>query len=115
MNILEDGAALFSAALIAVTVSLFGTSAKATSHSTALPEKMLSTGLILPPMDAANGRLLFVSRECVICHSVNGVGGRDAPMLDARFMDQPMNPFEFAANMWRGADKMVAMQRKDLG
>ena len=30
-------------------------------------------------------------------------------------MSQPMNPFEFAANMWRGAETMVMMQREELG
>ena len=36
-------------------------------------------------------------------------------MLDAEFMDGPMNPFEFSANMWRGAETMVMMQREELG
>jgi len=29
--------------------------------------------------EAAKGRALFVTKGCVICHSVNGVGGRAAP------------------------------------
>ena len=33
--------------------------------------------------DAANGRDLFVSKGCVICHAVNGVSGKAAPALDA--------------------------------
>lgn len=78
-------------------------------------QQPLSTGLILPPMDAAQGRLLFASKGCVVCHSINGVGGQDAPMLDAEFMDLPMNPFEFAARMWRGAGAMVALQQDELG
>lgn len=76
---------------------------------------MMSSGLILPRMDAAEGRKLFASKGCVVCHSINGVGGEDAPMLDAEFMDLPMNPFEFAARMWRGAEAMVALQRDELG
>ena len=36
-------------------------------------------------------------------------------MLDAEFMDTPMNPFEFAARMWRGAEAMVELQRDELG
>ena len=39
----------------------------------------------------------------------------DAPMLDAEFMDEVMNPFEFAARMWRGAAAMVALQEDELG
>ena len=30
-------------------------------------------------------------------------------------MDSPMNPFDFAARMWRGAETMVSMQREELG
>jgi mono/diheme cytochrome c family protein len=66
-------------------------------------------------MDPAEGRLLFASKGCVVCHSINGVGGEDAPPLDAEFMDLPMNPFEFAARMWRGAETMVELQRDELG
>jgi hypothetical protein len=36
-------------------------------------------------------------------------------MLDVEYMKQPMNPFYFAANMWRGAETMLMMQREDLG
>lgn len=92
-----------------------GTSARAGSHAMDMPDDMVATGLVLPPMDAANGRMLFATTGCVVCHSVNGVGGVDAPMLDAKFMAQPMNTFDFAANMWRGAETMVMMQREKLG
>lgn len=76
---------------------------------------MMGAGLILPRMDAAAGRALFASKGCVVCHSVNGVGGLDAPPLDAEYMDLPMNPFDFAARMWRGAGAMVALQQDELG
>lgn len=76
---------------------------------------MMSTGLVLPRMDPVKGRALFASKGCVVCHSINGVGGTDAAMLDAEYMDLPMNPFEFAARMWRGAAAMVDMQRDELG
>jgi len=76
---------------------------------------MMSSGLILPRMDAEEGRKQFAAKGCVVCHAVNGVGGTDAPMLDAEFMDTPMNPFDFAARMWRGADAMVELQRDELG
>lgn len=77
--------------------------------------QMMGTGLILPKMDAARGRQLFAAKGCVVCHSINGVGGTDAPMLNAELMDLPMNPFEFAARMWRGAPAMVAAQEDELG
>ena len=76
---------------------------------------MMSTGLVIPQMNAAEGRKLFAAKGCVVCHAINGVGGEDAPMLDAEFMDSPMNPFDFAARMWAGAEAMVAMQREELG
>ena len=76
---------------------------------------MMAPGLMLPSMDAARGRALFAEKGCVVCHSVNGVGGEDAPMLDAEFMDEAMNPFEFAARMWRGAGPMVMLQEDELG
>ena len=78
-------------------------------------QSLLSSGLVIPQMDAAEGRKLFASTGCVVCHSINGVGGEDAPMLDAEFMDLPMNPFVFAARMWRGAETMVELQRDELG
>ena len=71
--------------------------------------------VLLPEMNAQEGRRLFAAKGCVVCHSINGVGGTDAPMLDAEFMDSPMNPFEFAARMWQGAEAMVALQRDELG
>ncbi|MFC0159199.1 MULTISPECIES: c-type cytochrome [Mameliella] len=76
---------------------------------------MMAPGLMMPTMNAARGRELFASKGCVVCHSINGVGGEDAPMLDANFMDDVMNPFEFAARMWRGAGAMVALQEDELG
>ena len=81
-----------------------------TAHDT-----MMSTGLILPEMNAESGRALFASKGCVVCHAIRGIGGTDAPPMDAEYMDSPMSPFEFAARMWRGAETMVEMQRDELG
>ena len=74
-----------------------------------------SSGLIIPQMDAEKGRELYASKGCVVCHSIRDIGGTDAPALDAEYMDSPMNPFDFAARMWRGAETMVSMQREELG
>jgi cytochrome c len=115
MKTIEYSAVTVSAAVITLVLSFVGTSAIAQSQPTGTSDKMLSTGIIIPPMDAANGRLLFASKGCVVCHSVNGLGGEDAQMLGAEFMVQPMNPFDFAARMWRGAETMVQMQREELG
>ncbi len=71
--------------------------------------------LIMPMMNSTRGRMLFASKGCVTCHSVNGVGGEDAPPLDAHEMRLFMNPFEFAAKMWKGAATMIALQEEALG
>jgi mono/diheme cytochrome c family protein len=76
---------------------------------------MQDIGLAVPPMNAARGRELYTSTGCVVCHSVNGVGGEIGPSLDAANMPSPMNAFEFAARMWRGAAAMTAMQEDLLG
>ena len=72
-------------------------------------------GLIMPMINPARGRTLFASKGCVVCHSVNGIGGEDARPLDASTMEPFMNPFEFTARMWRGAEAMIAFQRDELG
>jgi cytochrome c2 len=76
---------------------------------------MQSVGLVLPPMDSHRGRELFLEKGCVVCHAVNGVGGDAGPTLDAADMPSPMNAFEFAARMWRGAPAMALMQEEELG
>lgn len=76
---------------------------------------MIELGLAMPPMDSHHGRELFVEKGCVVCHSVNGVGGEVGPSLNAADMPQPMNAFEFAARMWRGAPAMTQMQEQLFG
>ena len=78
-------------------------------------EFLIDIGLVVPPMDSVRGRDIFVDRGCIICHSVNGVGGEVGPSFDAADMPQPMNAFEFAARMWRGAPAMAQMQEDLLG
>ncbi len=72
-------------------------------------------GITLPPMDAQNGRALYVSKKCVVCHAINDVGGGDAAPLDAANMDETANPFEFFARMWLGSGPMIAMQEDRMG
>ncbi len=76
---------------------------------------MMDIGLALPPMNSHRGRERFLDKGCVVCHSVNEVGGTVGPALNAADMPQPMNAFEFAARMWRGALSMVQMQQDLLG
>jgi cytochrome c len=76
---------------------------------------MTSVGLVMPPMSSQRGREIYLEKGCVVCHSINGVGGEVGPSLDAADMPSPMNAFEFAARMWRGAPAMVLMQEDQLG
>jgi len=76
---------------------------------------MMGPGLMMPSMDSARGRALFASKGCVVCHSVNGIAGQDASPLDAATMPGVMNPFDFSASMWRGAEAMIYVQREELG
>ena len=73
------------------------------------------TRLVLPDADAARGRALFVSKGCVVCHAVNEVGGTSAPPLDAEAAPGEVDPLDFVARMWRGAEAMIFMQQRRLG
>lgn len=65
--------------------------------------------------DAAAGRDLFVQKGCVLCHSINGVGGKAGPALDAADDYVTPDALEFAARIWRGAPAMVEFQSLELG
>jgi mono/diheme cytochrome c family protein len=70
-------------------------------------------GIALPPMSSERGRTIFLEKGCIACHSVNGIGGDVGPAINAAEMPVPMNAFEFAARMWRGASAMIAMQEDE--
>ncbi len=70
---------------------------------------------VLPQGDAANGQKLFVSKYCVVCHSINSTGGQNAAPLDAADMDASGNVYEFFARMWLGSGPMTAMQDERFG
>ncbi len=65
--------------------------------------------------DAAEGRATFIQKGCVVCHAVNGVGGKAGPALDAQTQIDAVDPLDFAARMWRGAAAMVEFQSLELG
>jgi cytochrome c len=72
--------------------------------------------LVMPLMNPARGKALFVAKDCVACHAINGVGGHDAPGMDAqKIPDRLMNPFDFAAKMWNHAPAMIAAQEGAFG
>lgn len=68
-----------------------------------------------PAVDPARGRELFVSKGCVICHAINGVGGLAAPPLEADGRSSTVDVAGFAARMWRGAGPMVWLQTLEMG
>ena len=76
---------------------------------------MVDVGLALPPLDSHRGREVFLNKGCIACHAVNGIGGDLGPSLNAADMPEPMNAFEFAARMWRGASAMTRLQEDLLG
>jgi mono/diheme cytochrome c family protein len=71
--------------------------------------------LVMPIMNPARGMNLFVDKGCVACHAINGVGGHDAPAMDAHTLSGLMNPFDFAAKMWNHAPAMIAAQENAFG
>lgn len=95
-------------AAIACTVAVTTVSEAQTSNA---------PGLVVeyPVIDPARGRALFVTKGCVVCHSVNGVGGLAAPPLEAEGPFSTVDVAEFAARMWRGAGPMVWLQTLELG
>ena len=71
--------------------------------------------IISRDVDSSTGRALFVEKGCVICHAVNGVGGKAAPPMDAQIGAPPIDPLDFAARMWLGAPAMIELQSIELG
>jgi cytochrome c len=69
----------------------------------------------IPGADIANGRKLFVTKSCVLCHSVNDVGGDAAALLDAAPGQSEIDLMDFSARMWRGAEAMTFLQSKKIG
>jgi len=65
--------------------------------------------------DPTAGAELFVTKGCVICHAVNGVGGQAAPTLDAPPNGGQIDLMDFVARMWAGAYAMSELQAIELG
>lgn len=71
--------------------------------------------ITLPIIDPKRGQALFVTKGCVMCHSVNGVGGRAGPALDSIGDGKHIDILDFSARMWRGAFAMIELQGMELG
>ena len=81
----------------------------------ATEERAKADQLVMPLPSAERGRELFIVKGCVVCHSVNGVGGGAGPALDATAAAGPIDPLDFAARMWRGALAMADLQAMEFG
>ena len=73
------------------------------------------TQALMSSGDAARGRALFVRKGCIACHAVNEIGGTTGPPLDVEFAPDEIDPLDFVARMWRGAEPMVMMQQSLFG
>jgi mono/diheme cytochrome c family protein len=71
--------------------------------------------LVMAGADAARGRELFVRKGCVACHAINEIGGTSGPPLDVESAPGEVDPLDFVARMWRGAEPMVMMQQSLFG
>ena len=71
--------------------------------------------LVVPMLDPAKGKRLFVDKGCVLCHSVNDVGGRAGPPLDVADSVRSVDLLDFMARMWRGSFAMIELQGMELG
>lgn len=78
-------------------------------------QHMITPQLMARVPDIARGRVLFAEKGCVLCHSVNGIGGTDGAAFDASVIDEMPDPLDFVANMWRGAPEMIKLQEEELG
>ncbi|MEJ5369022.1 MAG: c-type cytochrome [Bryobacteraceae bacterium] len=68
----------------------------------------------VPLGDSARGAKLFQEQKCVVCHSVNGQGGKSGPDL-GKTVGRGYTPATMAALMWNHAPKMwEAMERASL-
>ena len=57
-------------------------------------------GLLLPYINPALGRKLFASKGCVVCHAINGIGGEDAPPLDAKYRSEERRVGKECRSRW---------------
>ena len=104
---------LFSALLIAALSVYAGDTMAEEKDVTA--EVSAPPRILIPQVNSERGRKLFVDKACVVCHAVNGVGGKAAPPLDALETTSHFDIMDFTARMWRGADVMIVLQNMELG
>lgn len=87
----------------------------ATAAETGAADEDAGPRLVVPLVDSQKGQRLFVEKGCVLCHSVNKVGGAAGPALDAPEGGRYLDLTDFMARMWRGAFAMIELQGMELG
>lgn len=100
---------------VVLTTACSGEGADAQPEAAAEQTRVSLKPAVKRNTDPSVGRALFVEKGCVICHAVNGVGGKAATPLDAEIGGGAPDPLEFAARMWRGAPAMIELQSVELG
>ncbi len=110
---------IVAALLVAAAIVLIGRSAAAAeaaaAEAAAGKSAVVGRALVIPVIDPAEGRRLFVAKGCVVCHAVNGTGGKAGPALDLPPGQRYADVFAFAARMWRGSFAMIQLQAMELG
>jgi mono/diheme cytochrome c family protein len=77
--------------------------------------RKLRKNIEVPNVDQVRGRRLFVTKGCVICHSMGGVGGRAAPELDAAGPADSIDVLGFVSRLMVGMPAMIELQSIELG
>lgn len=62
------------------------------------------------PGDAAKGKALLRTKQCVVCHEVQGVGGHVGPELSTTTWYE--NPVQWAQQMWNHSEVMEEAMRE---
>jgi len=102
--------------IVVPIAALFASTSLTSSAEEADPAVAIEPRAVLLPMvDAERGRRLFVTKGCVLCHAVNGIGGAAAPALDAEGGSSSLDLMGFVVRMWNGAQAMIELQSFELG
>lgn len=115
-----SAASVLAAAVLAVGLAAAGPTPARTQEKQPFKDvyRLPIQGLpdfVVPSMNPARGRVYFATRACVVCHSVNGIGGTDGAALDVEKQPETLRVLDFVARMWRGGLPMLRLQRRLLG
>ncbi len=106
---MEGRVVWIAAASVALTVALMTLVAIASPRTVA---KITAGQVTVVRGDPGAGMKVFGEKGCAACHSIGGIGGRDAPdlsLVDHRKMD----PMDMARVMWNHAPQMVPMMEEE--